>query len=660
MEDFVHLVHDAQTGNAEAFALLVARFQNLAYAYAYAILGDFDLAQDAAQEAFIEAYQTLPDLHAPFAFPTWLKRIVFKHCDRITRRKRHATIPLETLDEVVFPQPGPAELTERAEMRNQVSKALQTIPANLRTIAVLFYINEYSQQEIAGFLGVPAKTVKSRLHTARQRLKERMLVMVQNEFENNPLPEQFTRETVAQALQRAAALNKDQQYEKAEKLLRALLAQVPEHPDALKELNRAVMHGRVYGQGRWDLLSELAAQGKAILKTSDNEEVHRLVAQTLLAIPAMPEATSFLESWMGEKGPNLERLGMLAWARGCSGNFDAAWEGWNEILDLAQSQPTDQVVKQLPFIAYTLVDCLAAGGQSADAQKIARQAWDTCGEVGPLPPQGTFANDGDWLFLWQTAGLDENEIAPDLLARHPESKDLSERAVHLAVLGWLNSPERVVSAWLDWAQTSSSAGNYAVFGKYRGAMLGPLRRRGYWREPNKLAVRVWEMLGNVQSSEARAARGSWDFERFNPVPAIIAHHWGDALEIVQAEIAERGVQGAVGWAAIVTGGIGSPTPDEIVQALQQKGVNSVDEYGMFGWYIVAREAAHAGEAAKAFDALNKALSYWSNKPYWISDIWEKDAYWGALRADPRFRQAFDRRRQRIGPVYGWLHYFPGW
>ena len=303
MEDFVHLVYSAQTGSPEAFALLVARFQNLAYAYAYAVLGDFDLAQDAAQEAFIEVYQALPDLHAPFAFPAWLKRIVFKHCDRITRRKQLATIPLETVEEIFFPQPGPPELIERSEIRSQVDKALHDLPDHLRTATILFYISGYSQPEIADFLGVPVKTVKSRLHASRQRLKERMLAMVQDEFEHNQLPEQFTRETVAQALQRAAALNKDQQYDEAEKLLRSLLAQVPEHADALKELNRAVMHGRVYGQGRWDLLSELAAQGKTILKTSDDEDVHRQVAQTLLAIPAMPDAISFLAAGWTKKGP---------------------------------------------------------------------------------------------------------------------------------------------------------------------------------------------------------------------------------------------------------------------------------------------------------------------------------------------------------------------
>ena len=120
------------------------------------------------------------------------------------------------------------------------------------------------------------------------------------------------------------------------------------------------------------------------------------------------------------------------------------------------------------------------------------------------------------------------------------------------------------------------------------------------------------------------------------------------------------MQGAFGWAAIFAGGSGTPTPPEIIQALEENGVDKVDEYGMFGWYILAREAGHAGDLPKAFDALRRALSYWSNKPYWISDLWENDAYWGTLRDHSEFKHAFEQRRKRIGTVYGWLHYFPGW
>ena len=60
----------------------------MSYGYAYSLLRDAHLAEDAAQEAFVDAYRHLDDLRTPAAFPGWFRRVVFKHCDRITRGRR--------------------------------------------------------------------------------------------------------------------------------------------------------------------------------------------------------------------------------------------------------------------------------------------------------------------------------------------------------------------------------------------------------------------------------------------------------------------------------------------------------------------------------------------------------------------------------------------
>src|SRR6185312_7492303 len=99
------IVTRARDGDAEAFAALVRRFQDMAVGYGYSILHDFQLAEDAAQEAFFEAYRTLSRLREPAAFAGWFRRIVFKQCDRITRRRVVATVPLDTTP-VVSSFPG--------------------------------------------------------------------------------------------------------------------------------------------------------------------------------------------------------------------------------------------------------------------------------------------------------------------------------------------------------------------------------------------------------------------------------------------------------------------------------------------------------------------------------------------------------------------------
>ncbi|MHC4716789.1 MAG: RNA polymerase sigma factor, partial [Planctomycetota bacterium] len=92
MSETAGLVRAAQAGDEEAFGQLVRRFQDMAYGAAYARLGSHHLAEDAAQEAFLEAFVNLPKLRNPAAFPGWFRRVVFRRCSRLARRAR-GTVP---------------------------------------------------------------------------------------------------------------------------------------------------------------------------------------------------------------------------------------------------------------------------------------------------------------------------------------------------------------------------------------------------------------------------------------------------------------------------------------------------------------------------------------------------------------------------------------
>ena len=172
------LVTRAKNGDLRSYGTVVSRFQDMAVGYAYSILGDYHSAQDVAQEAFVRAYLDLSALREPAAFAVWFRKIVFKYCDRFVRRKRVETVPLEYVSNLASDGPDPAEAVETREMRDDVLRALQTLPESERTVTALFYINGYSQDEIGEFLEIPAKTVKSRLYTARSKLRGRMIDMV--------------------------------------------------------------------------------------------------------------------------------------------------------------------------------------------------------------------------------------------------------------------------------------------------------------------------------------------------------------------------------------------------------------------------------------------------------------------------------------------------
>ena len=179
---------DAAPGQSEeAFGEIVARFQDMAFGCAFAILGDFHLAQDAAQEAFLTAWQKLPDLREPQAFPGWFRRIVLTQCHRLTRGKRLSFVPLEDGFGIPSMKPDPHAAAETAERTEKVLAAIRALPTNERMATALFYLLEYSQKEIAEFIGVPVTTVRKRLYSARHRLLEKMIdIFKENLWKHRP------------------------------------------------------------------------------------------------------------------------------------------------------------------------------------------------------------------------------------------------------------------------------------------------------------------------------------------------------------------------------------------------------------------------------------------------------------------------------------------
>ena len=168
MDSLDAIVRKAQEGDPGAFALLVRRFQDMAVGYGYSMLRDFHLAEDAAQEAFFEAYRHLSQLREPAAFAVWFRSIVFKQCDRITRRRAVETVPLESAHD-------PAARAAEPLMAHDLLDAVHSLPDHERDTTMLFYISGYSMEEVGAFLDVPASTVKGRLHSARDRLRASLL-----------------------------------------------------------------------------------------------------------------------------------------------------------------------------------------------------------------------------------------------------------------------------------------------------------------------------------------------------------------------------------------------------------------------------------------------------------------------------------------------------
>ena len=170
MTNLSDTVKQAQAGDLAAFETLARQFQDMAVGYAHALVGDFHIAEDIAQESFFQTYRDLNKLEKPAAFPSWFRRIVFKHCDRVTRRSHVPTVSLDELVETVPGDDSPEDRLDDRDRNNLVEHVLYTLPEQERTTITLYYISDFSQKEVAAYLDVPITTVKARLRSARKKL----------------------------------------------------------------------------------------------------------------------------------------------------------------------------------------------------------------------------------------------------------------------------------------------------------------------------------------------------------------------------------------------------------------------------------------------------------------------------------------------------------
>ena len=184
-------VNKSKDGDIAAFTELVRAYQNMALASAFSMLHDFAQAEDAVQDAFVAAHRDLAKLKDPRAFPGWLRGIVRHQCHRILRKRHVREVSLEEALELSDEASEPDRKVEQIKTRDRLLAHVGSLPQADQEILVLFYVQEYSQREIAAFLKIPVTTVNNRLHGARKLLKGRMLTMVKNTLKENALPGPF-------------------------------------------------------------------------------------------------------------------------------------------------------------------------------------------------------------------------------------------------------------------------------------------------------------------------------------------------------------------------------------------------------------------------------------------------------------------------------------
>ena len=179
VSEMAQQVRSAQAGAVAAFGTLVARYQDMAYATAYARLGDAHLAEDVTQEAMIDAFRKIEALRDRRAFGAWLRRIVVTHCSRMRRRPRAETNGDDAIARMQSNDGLPLRTAERSELRERVAAILRTLPPAQREATVMYYVGGKSVAEVAHFLGAEVGAVKKRLHDARRKLEAKLIDLVE-------------------------------------------------------------------------------------------------------------------------------------------------------------------------------------------------------------------------------------------------------------------------------------------------------------------------------------------------------------------------------------------------------------------------------------------------------------------------------------------------
>lgn len=201
------VVARVRAGETDRFELLMRKYNRRLYRAARAILRDDQEAEDALQEAYIQAYLHLDQFEGRATLSSWLTRIVVNEALRRARRRDRAAEVEKDMSDIAAPTCGPEEDAVKAELRRVLERAVDALPEVLRTAFVLRDIENLTTAEAADCLRIPEETVKTRLHRARVFLRQSLRVRF-GEITPEAYPFGFSRcdRVVTHVMTRIAAL----------------------------------------------------------------------------------------------------------------------------------------------------------------------------------------------------------------------------------------------------------------------------------------------------------------------------------------------------------------------------------------------------------------------------------------------------------------------
>lgn len=162
-----------QSGDRDAFAVLVERYQAVVLALCLRMTGNRADALDVSQLAFVKAWGAVDRFDPHLPLRPWLLKIATNECITHLRRQRRQPVPVEqaTLESAAGPDESASALLDLTSDRERVHQAVSQLPDQYRSIVLRFYFQQQSYQEIAREMDLPMGTVATHLYRAKQMLK---------------------------------------------------------------------------------------------------------------------------------------------------------------------------------------------------------------------------------------------------------------------------------------------------------------------------------------------------------------------------------------------------------------------------------------------------------------------------------------------------------
>ncbi|MBN1699127.1 MAG: sigma-70 family RNA polymerase sigma factor [Spirochaetales bacterium] len=178
METLVQLIENAirqktaRSPHQEAFTEIVGGFQDIIFGYVFGMVKDAALAQDITQDVFIICYKKLETLRNYAAFPGWIRKIASREAAKKIKYRVGKEVLMDTMEHHQSAGSDPAHSLIKKETEEKIREEIEKLPETQRIPTILYYIDGYSQQEVADFLNIKLNTVKKRLQRARESLRK--------------------------------------------------------------------------------------------------------------------------------------------------------------------------------------------------------------------------------------------------------------------------------------------------------------------------------------------------------------------------------------------------------------------------------------------------------------------------------------------------------